>query len=307
MSLIQDARTKLHRDLIAQEIFCYCPLSAADQKKYAQPWIASNADSGQKSSCQIGNGLLAMMESKTGLSAIVQKQKPKGQTLGNAFESLCASFLQDTFPYLAHLRPGHWQIAKSASRASGVIGQYEQYSHLAELDRLAEAHAELRNFLGDGYTIAPDVVIARLPETDEQINQSHAIVDPDNARNSMLRSANHADPQSPSALLHASISCKFTMRSDRSQNTRTEALNLIRSRKGRVPHIVAVTAEPMPARIASLAIGTGDIDCVYHVALYELKQCLEQLDRDDLVDSLNSMIEGKRLKDISDLPLDLAI
>lgn len=31
---------------------------------------------------------------------------------------------------------------------------------------------------------------------------------------------------------HASISAKFTMRSDRAQNSRTEALNLIRNRKG---------------------------------------------------------------------------
>ena len=43
-----------------------------------------------------------------------------------------------------------------------------------------------------------------------------------------------------------------------------------RNRKGNLPHIVVVTGEPMPARIASLALGTGDIDCVYHFALYEL-------------------------------------
>ena len=40
--------------------------------------------------------------------------------------------------------------------------------------------------------------------------------------------------------------------------------------KRRVPHIMVVTAEPSPSRIASLALGTGDIDCVYHFALYEL-------------------------------------
>ncbi|MBO9364254.1 MAG: restriction endonuclease, partial [Roseiflexus sp.] len=64
-------------------------------------------------------------------------------------------------------------------------------------------------------------------------------------------------------MLHASISRKWTIRSDRSQNIRTEAMNLIRNRKGHTPHIVAVTAEPLPTRIASLALGTGDLDCVY--------------------------------------------
>ena len=70
-------------------------------------------------------------------------------------------------------------------------------------------------------------------------------------------------------MLHASISCKWTIRSDRSQNSRTEALNLIRNRKGRVPHIAVVLFEPLPSRIASIAMGTGDIDCTYHGALYE--------------------------------------
>lgn len=74
-------------------------------------------------------------------------------------------------------------------------------------------------------------------------------------------------------LLHASVSAKFTMRSDRAQNSRTEALNLIRNRKGHLPHIVVVTAEPMPNRLASLALGTGDIDCVYHFGALRIDSC----------------------------------
>jgi hypothetical protein len=109
-------------------------------------------------------------------------------------------------------------------------------------------------------------------------------------------------------ILHASISTKWTMRSDRAQNTRTEALNLIRNRKGRLPHVMAVTAEPLPSRLASIATGTGDVDCVYHVALYELVQAVEAekgKNGEKMKQKLAVMIEGKRLKDISDLPLDL--
>src|ERR1035438_2137764 len=68
-------------------------------------------------------------------------------------------------------------------------------------------------------------------------------------------------------ILHASISCKWTIRSDRVQNARSEALNLIRNRKGRLPHVVVVTGEPLPSRLSAIALGTGDIDCVYHFAL----------------------------------------
>ena len=110
--------------------------------------------------------------------------------------------------------------------------------------------------------------------------------------------------------MHASISCKWTLRSDRAQNARTEALNLIRNRNGHVPHIVAITAEPMPKRIASLAQGSSDLDCVYHVALPELCEAVkESVDarRSEQMEDLEMLIEGKRLRDITDLPLDLII
>lgn len=63
----------------------------------------------------------------------------------------------------------------------------------------------------------------------------------------------------------------------------------------------------MPERIASLALGAGDIDCVYHFALYELVDAVKEIGAEDDLEMLNVLIEGKRLKDISDLPTDLAI
>ena len=119
---------------------------------------------------------------------------------------------------------------------------------------------------------------------------------------SSIRSVNNSIP-----ILHASVSCKWTIRSDRVQNARSEALNLIRNRKGRTPHIAVVTGEPLPSRIAAIALGTGDIDCVYHFALPELLQTLAELDYPDARELAEIMVEGKRLRDISDLPLDLTI
>ena len=63
----------------------------------------------------------------------------------------------------------------------------------------------------------------------------------------------------------------------------------------------------MPGRIASLALGTGDIDCVYHFALEELIEVVNALGYADSEELLDTMIQGKRLRDISDLPLDLAV
>lgn len=109
------------------------------------------------------------------------------------------------------------------------------------------------------------------------------------------------------SILHASISCKLTIRSDRSQNARTEGLNLIRHRKGHTPHIAVVTAEPMPTRIASIALGTGDIDCVYHFALEELIAAVSEVDSEASAETLDMLVEGNRLRDIADLPFDLMV
>lgn len=54
---------------------------------------------------------------------------------------------------------------------------------------------------------------------------------------------------------------------------RHEGVILARSRRGREPHIVTVTAEPLPSRLAAIACGTGEVDAVYHVALAKLTRC----------------------------------
>lgn len=154
------------------------------------------------------------------------------------------------------------------------------------------------------YMVAPDIVIARGLCEDAEINAPAPFVDAQTCLKTDIRKSNGGQP-----LMHASVSAKWTMRSDRAQNSRTEALNLIRNRKGHLPHIVVVTGEPLPSRLASLALGTGDIDCVYHFALYELLEAVREFSKDgreDIVEQLESLIDGKRLKDISDLPLDLA-
>ena len=63
----------------------------------------------------------------------------------------------------------------------------------------------------------------------------------------------------------------------------------------------------MPNRLASLAMGTGDIDCVYHFALYELIRAVQDVGSEDAIETLDTLVQGKRLKDISDLPLDLTV
>lgn len=258
--------------------------------------VASNADGSNRASVAIAKGIADLLKAET------QGERIAGQTSGDQFEAACADFVRDTFTRLPHLRPGNWDVHQVTGRNRLEIARYEQYAHLTALDRAAKQDAELAAALGSDYTITPDIVVVRGTESDAAINANELLLDDTVSTMASLRQSNRGLP-----LLHASISCKWTIRSDRAQNARSEALNLIRNRKGRLPHVVVVTAEPTPSRLASIALGTGDIDCVYHFALYELQHTLRALGMDDAEELLAIMVNGKRLKDISDLPLDLAV
>ena len=209
---------------------------------------------------------------------------------------------------MRHVRPGTWTF--STNQSADGISLYDQYSHLGDLRRILDQNPQLKTALGGDYFITPDIVVSKAPLSDDELNAG------DSTRNlvgdgelvgrrSPIRAANL--PESLSTL-HASVSCKWTIRSDRVQNTRTEALNLLRNRKGKTPHVIAVTAEPLPSRIASIAMGTGDLDCVYHAALDELLAAgREDASLRDQLEILETLVAGRRLRDISDLPLDLAL
>ncbi len=257
--------------------------------------IPNNADRDSQLSSGIARAILKEI-------GTAQQGKFSGQALGSQFERVCEQFLNTAFPALEHLRPGPWLIDRTGpqdSQARG-IARFDQYEHLVALSAAAVKDASLAAALGTDYIIKPDVMVYRQPFDDSEINVVGLVVDDSVARHTSMRKANQGTP-----VLHASISCKWTIRSDRSQNSRAEALNLIRNRKGRVPHAVVVTAEPLPSRIASVALGTGDLDCVYHFALPELEAAVEELGNDDSRGLLTTMIEGKRLRDIADLPFDL--
>ena len=257
--------------------------------------IASNADKSSRLSKEIAKGITDNLLAST-------QEKSLGQTSGRQFEEINMEFLRNTFPKLSNLRPGSWEIIKLGNNNRVKTSDFSQYEHLAYLNALTKANTQLAAVLGNDYMVSPDVIIYRNLCSDEEINTPNPMVDDSVSLATDIRESNGGKP-----ILHASISAKWTIRSDRAQNSRTEALNLIRNRKGHLPHIVVVTAEPLPSRLASIAMGTGDIDCVYHFALYELIHAVKQAGAEDALEMLNVLISGKRLKDISDLPLDLSV
>ncbi len=152
---------------------------------------------------------------------------------GTALEMAVATYLGEALPAIYPARA--WEVDHRK-----LITDFRQYEHLGRLDTIVREHPTLRSEIGLDYLIKPDVTVGIIIGG------------------------------VPPPLLHAAISCKWTIRSDRVQNIRHEGVILTRSRRGRQPHIVTVTAEPLPTRLAAIARGTGEVDTVYHVALDEL-------------------------------------
>ena len=297
--LILEARKRFHKKLIDSGMWVVDSIG-----------VPSNADVGDSKKAKQGkyntSTLIAQkMASKVGVPQ-VDGDKKKGTSAGIKFEDLIAEFIGETFPELQHLRPGTWNVLSLGNQSQTKASSFSQYEHLEYLMELVNANGKLMTVLGNDYVVAPDIVVYRDLYEDDEINAGRLYINDEICQKAALRKKNGGKP-----ILHASVSAKWTMRSDRAQNSRTEALNLIRNRKGNLPHIMVVTNEPLPSRLASLALGTGDIDCLYHCALYELLEAVreygEEYNRDDIVEAIENLVEGKRLKDISDLPLDLSV
>lgn len=283
-------RQRLLKNLIEQGVLSVSPTgvpSIADKDSLASVWIAKS-----------------MLEQ---ISPLEPRPKLAGQAAGSLFEQGVGDYIEAVFPKLALVRCGKFVVGRKRR-----VSDFDQYEHLAEIVRLANERREIKIAFGMDYIIQPDVVIYREPTSIKEVGLFDVGLAAKDARHTPLLAENGVRPT-----LHASVSCKFTLRSDRAQNARSEALNLIRNRKGKLPHIALVTAEPTAGRISSLALGTGDIDCVYHIALPELHEATRSYASFASgasargaaagLELLETLIEGRRLRDIADLPFDLAI
>ncbi|MEU6724676.1 NgoMIV family type II restriction endonuclease [Nonomuraea wenchangensis] len=153
-----------------------------------------------------------------------------------------------------------WVVARSR-----IVTEFSQYQHLHKVDSLVKSDPALAVTIGRDYLIKPDVTVGI------------------------------ADPSGGSPFLHAAISCKWTIRSDRVQNIRHEFNQMIRHRRGRQPHLVTVTAEPLPSRLQSIARGTGEVDAVYHIAYDALNAAVQKVGNQTQQAAWNECIQQGRV------------
>jgi hypothetical protein len=159
------------------------------------------------------------------------------------------------------------------------VAKFAQFGHLESMQILFDQYPELRATLGRDYQVKTDVYVG----------------------------VEH--PSDPAALpfLHAAISSKWSIRSDRVQNVRHEFATLVRNRRGRLPHLVLVTAEPLPSRLLSIARGTGEVDAVYHLMFDELGEAVDAVAGHEQKAAWAEMVGQRRLRPYTDLAVDLTL
>ncbi|MBB1251917.1 type II site-specific deoxyribonuclease [Streptomyces sp. OF3] len=217
------------------------------------------------------------------------------------------------------------QIAATAPhlriRAERRLEEFEQYAHLSALKSLAE-------------DASPEVAAAltRLEQATYTVPELASLVDAledtlaaaDSRRRALVDLLGDESPlrldvavdrsgpsvpvdatDAPSHLI-AGFSLKWSLRTDRLQDPRTQGAKMATMRRGRMPHFAAVTMEPRPYMLGRLGRGTGDLDCVYHLALSPLVEAVQAVfasnkDRIRQRDMFMRMVEQRRLRDYDDL------
>ena len=255
----------------------------------------SFADSTNSSSCEIAWGILFRLEAK------ISPQPPSRQSYGSRFANITATFVEKSIQQLRHSRSGSWSYFTRL--LSPPFDQSEHKEHSARAEG-SPATPPLALEFDCEFVLTPDIIVGRTPLTDTKSRRHGEVVEAEkNVANTTLSRSSPFSNQ----YLHASISCKWKVQNSPTDGSYILASYRDRKRNGRFPHIAVVTAEPLPTRIAAVALGARDVDCVYHFALHEMRAAIKEIDNEDQMDMLNIMVQGKRLRDISDLPFDLAM
>lgn len=106
--------------------------------------------------------------------------------------------------------------------------------------------------------------------------------------------------------LETGLSLKWSLRTDRAQDCRSQGAKMSALRRGQMPHFAAVTMEPRPYMLNLLGGGSGDIDCVYHLDLQSLTTAVNAVytgnkQRVKGRDLFHRLVDKRRIRDYDEL------
>ncbi|KFD43434.1 hypothetical protein IU11_11485 [Cellulosimicrobium sp. MM] len=109
--------------------------------------------------------------------------------------------------------------------------------------------------------------------------------------------------------LEVGLSLKWSLRTDRAQDCRSQGAKMSALRRGRMPHFAVVTMEPRPYMLNLLGGGSGDVDCVYHLDLPALTAAVDDVyttpARMRGRDQFHRLVDQRRIRDYDDLVAEI--
>lgn len=256
--------------------------------------LATNADPTNSLSKEIACSLAIRLGAKCG-------RRPAARGVINHFERICAEFVTRTTRALSMILPMALAVARTNALDSENI-EASGHPNLKQLAHLLLQRPLPKLLFNRGNFITPAILVFSLSPARDQFS-------------GLMRPASEGHTgfaysrRKPLGLPHlrASISCIWSMQSRMPQKLRPTEPDGGNDPGNGPHHFGLITAEPLPSRLVLAASRPSDVNCVYHIALHELADAIEALKgHEDSRETLAMLIEGKRLRDISDLPLDLA-
>lgn len=206
----------------------------------------------------------------------------------------------------------------------GAVNTFQQYRHVGALsDITAEPSPAFtkawRRLVTEARKriVAPQLAVARLEQLIEDVESATAAevqlrrkVLNEIGAESLLKLdvvvARTQPPRLPE--LEIGLSLKWSLRTDRAQDCRSQGAKLSALRRGRMPHFAAGTMEPRPYMLNLLGGGSGDVDCVYHLHLPALQAAIDEVygSRTDktskrILAGFQRLVEQRRVRDYDEL------
>lgn len=284
---------------------------AQDLCKYRENGKPNTSDASDKLSVEVGEALFDILKVSRIRSG--EKDEPTGGQLATAV----AADLLERFPS---------GVGGIEVRPEGKLFDFEQYRHVGVIRNVkagrskefARAWKRLTTHVR-GRAAPPDVdrVEAMILAVERAANESDArlrrLLD-ELGEESLLGldlTVSRSGLEGRLPTLEAGLSLKWSLRTDRAQDCRSQGAKMSALRRGRMPHFGVVTMEPRPYMLNLLGGGSGDVDCVYHLDLPALTEAVETvysrgIKRIQGRDQFRRLVDQRRIRDYDELVRTIA-
>lgn len=263
----------------------------------------STSDNNDPLSIEWGRALFAQLG--------VLSDTPEVSGVGSSMERMAGE-------HLASVRPD------LVTRSSRKALEFAQYSHLAVFQSFKRAYGgpvadleqEMRLLLTSPLEDEIARTLRRALDAEVRTRKDHELIlglVEQMPEESMLKIDLTVAEDAPNPRLLVALSSKWSLRTDRAQDCVSQGAKLVSLRRGRMPHYAVLTMEPRPAMLRLIAYSSGSVDCVYHMALPELRAAAAELEKRrgakswKLRQDLERMVGQGRIRDYDDLVREVVV